>query len=106
MLRFVKTASPLIATRLFFLKFVDYFIVSYLEKIFTMHPLKKFIRSKDISVAEFIDRYRLEFSRSFIQGILDGYANLGKASAQKLSQATGIPKEVLMFPEDYPDYKV
>lgn len=69
-----------------------------------MHPLKRYLRSKGWSVREFIERNRLEFSASYIQGVMDGYGNLTKASAAKLSEVTGISKEVLMFPEDYSNF--
>jgi len=68
------------------------------------HPLRKYLDANGWSVATFLERKRLSFSRSFIQSVLSGVANFRKASAEKISEATGIPKEVLMFPEDYQNF--
>lgn len=68
------------------------------------HPLKKYLEKHGWSVAMFLERKRLCYSKSFIHNVLSGVANLRKASAEKISTATGIPKEVLMFPDDYPNY--
>ena len=64
-----------------------------------MHPLQRFIMGHDMSIQEFIDRYKPGLSRSFISDVCHGKRNLSKNSALKISQATGIPAEVLIFPE-------
>lgn len=64
-----------------------------------MHPLRRFIHSKKLTIQEFIDQYKIGLSRSFVVMVCCGTANLAKGTAEKISRATGIPPEVLMFPE-------
>ncbi len=64
-----------------------------------MHPLRRFVHSKKLTIQEFIDQYQIGLSRSFLVMVCCGTANLAKGTAEKISRATGIPPEVLMFPE-------
>ena len=64
-----------------------------------MHPLHKFILERDLSFQEFIDRFKPGLSRSFLSDVCHGKRNLSKGSAVKISQITGIPAEILIFPE-------
>ena len=64
-----------------------------------MHPLKRFIHKKKLTIQEFIDQYEIGLSRSFVTMVCLGSANLAKGTAEKISKATGIPAEKLMFPE-------
>lgn len=64
-----------------------------------MHPLKRFIDSKDLSIRQFLEDYHLDFSQTFMRDVMNGVRNLSKPSVRILSQATGIPEEELMFPE-------
>lgn len=64
-----------------------------------MHPLRRFIRNRGLTIQEFIDMYRIGLSRSFVTMVCCGTANLAKGTAEKISRATGIPAHVLMFPE-------
>ncbi len=73
-----------------------------------MHPLKRFIQKEKLSIQGFIDKYQIGLSRSFVVMVCLGKANLAKGTAEKISQKTGIPAEVLMFPEldkQYARYK-
>lgn len=64
-----------------------------------MHPLKVYLLSNDLSIRQFLDKYKLKFSPAFISEVINGNKNLSKPSVEILFNATGIPKEVLMFPE-------
>lgn len=64
-----------------------------------MHPLKRFITQRKLTIQEFIDRYQVGLSRSFVTMVCLGTANLAKGTAEKISRATGIPAHMLMFPE-------
>lgn len=68
------------------------------------HPLRKYLDKHNWSVAEFIERKKLKFSVTFIYGICDGTRNPSRKSAEILSEATGIPLEVLLLPENYPNF--
>lgn len=64
-----------------------------------MHPLRRFIKKQGLTIQEFVDQYKIGLSRSFVVMVCCGTANLAKGTAEKISRATGIPPEVLMFPE-------
>ncbi len=68
------------------------------------HPLRKYLDERNWSVAEFIERKKLNLSQPFVQNLIEGICNPSKASAEKLSEATGIPKEVIMFPESHSNF--
>lgn len=68
------------------------------------HPLRKYLDEHGWSVAEFIERKRLKFSQCFIYDLMDGTRNPSRKSAEILSEATGIPLEVLLLPENYPNF--
>lgn len=69
-----------------------------------MHPLRRFIHKKGLSIQEFVDQYKIGLSRTYIVMICCGSANFAKGTAEKVSKATGIPAEILMFPELDPGY--
>lgn len=64
-----------------------------------MHPLRRFMKKEKLSVKQFIAKYNIGLSRSFVTMVSLGSANLAKGTAEKISKATGIPAEFLMFPE-------
>lgn len=65
----------------------------------SMHPLRRFLNEEGLSVKEFIAKYNIGLSRSFVTMVSLGSANLAKGTAVKIANATGIPAELLMFPE-------
>lgn len=67
------------------------------------HPLKKWMQLHGIT--SFALCRMSSISASAIRGIIR-YKDPSKRSCLKLSQATGIPPEVIMFPERYKDYDV
>lgn len=68
------------------------------------HPLRKYLDEHGWSVAEFIERKRLKFSQCFIYDLMDGTRNPSRKSAEILSEATGLAKEILMFPENHSNF--
>lgn len=70
-----------------------------------MHPLRRFIKKEKLTIREFIDKYNIGLSRSFVTMVCCGTANLAKGTAERISKATGIPAAMLMFPELDKKYK-
>ena len=66
-----------------------------------MHPLKKLMLKHNLKITEFVREYKLNYTPEFINYVVKGQRNLSKATAKELSRATGIPAEVLMFPENH-----
>lgn len=55
----------------------------------------------NLKITEFVREYNLDYTPEFINYLVKGQRNLSKAAAKNISRATGIPAEVLMFPENY-----
>ena len=66
-----------------------------------MHPLKKLMKKHNLKITEFVREYKIGYTTEFISYVIRGERNLRKKSALDISHATGIPVEVLMFPENY-----
>lgn len=66
-----------------------------------MHPLKKLIVKHKLKITEFVREYNLDYTPEYINYLIKGQRNPSKKAAKTISQATGIPAEVLMFPENY-----
>ena len=66
-----------------------------------MHPLKKLMVKHKLKLSEFVREYEIGYTPEFINYVTKGQRNLSKRSAKDISRATGIPVEVLMFPENY-----
>lgn len=65
------------------------------------HPIKRYLQENNITAKEFVKRSNLALTPAFISFVMRGKRDMRKRTAIMLSQATGIPKEELMFPEDY-----
>ena len=66
-----------------------------------MHPLKKLMVKHNLKITEFVREYNIDYTPEYINYLIKGQRDPSKKAAKNLSRATGIPAEVLMFPENY-----
>ena len=63
-----------------------------------VHPLKRYLDKHGLSPEKFVARKKVNLSVSFIRQVCKGEREPSRVTARILSEITGIPMEVLMFP--------
>ena len=68
------------------------------SKMGLVHPLRRYLDRHGLSPEQFVTQKKVNLSVSFIRQVCKGEREPSRVTAKVLSDVTGIPLEVLMFP--------